>query len=180
MVYALTRRAASDLGRQMAEGRFHKRYLAIVRGLPEPDQGELRDWLYRDRAQRRTVPVPPGTEGGRPAALRYETLAAAEDRTLLAVELLTGRTHQIRCQLAARGWSIVGDRKYGPPETGAETLALWSCCLSFEHPRTGERLRFTRLPEPVPPWDGFAEGWEALSERFPTEGGTRGGRIISS
>lgn len=153
MVYARTRRAASELSAQIREGLFHKEYLAVVSGIPEAPQGELRDHLLRDTRRRRTLVVPEGTENAREASLSYRLIAAAGDTSLLAVMLHTGRTHQIRCQLSARGLPILGDVKYGGPG-GADT-ALWSHAISFLHPRTGERLAFTAAPPEKEPWNRF-------------------------
>lgn len=154
MVYARTRRAAADLGAQIAGGAFRKEYRAVVHGVPEPAEGVMRDWLWRDRAARTTYAVPAGTAEAREAALGYALLDAREGLSLLAVRLRTGRTHQIRCQMAARGLPIVGDRKYGVPD-GAGAAALWSHTVGFRHPRTGAWLVFSREPPPGPPWDLF-------------------------
>ena len=154
MVYARTRRAASDLGAQMAAGAFHKAYLAVVSGRPEVEEGTLRDFLHRDRSERRSRIVPEGTPLSQEALLDYRVLAVREGMSLLRVALRTGRTHQIRCQLSGHGWPIVGDGKYGgpPSETG---VALWSAELAFDHPRTGERLRFCCRPPAEWPWEVF-------------------------
>ncbi len=145
MVYARSRAAASILSAQIREGRFEKRYLAVVRGAPDAKSGELRDLLRRDRVSRRTeIADAPGRDV-REAVLRYETLDAAEGLTLLRVALETGRTHQIRVQFASRGLPLWGDGKYGLPEDAGE-IALWSYGLTFDHPETGERLTFTAPP----------------------------------
>ncbi len=154
MVYARTRRAASDLGAQMRSGRFRKRYLAVVHGAPSPAAGQMTDWLLRDRAARVTRAVPEGTPCAQYAALSYDTRGTAGPLSLVEIELRTGRTHQIRCQLSSRGLPLAGDRKYGGGEDGC-ALALWSFALAFDHPRTGERMAFTRPPDRLPPWDLF-------------------------
>ena len=151
MVYARTRRAASELSAQMREGLFHKTYLAVVSGTPETARAELFDWLQRDTRRHKTYVVPEGAENAQEATLSYETLASDEGTALLSVSLHTGRTHQIRCQLSAHGMPIVGDIKYGGCE--GPGVALWSHRLSFLHPRTGERLIFSALPSDPEPWD---------------------------
>lgn len=154
MVYARTKRAASDLGRQMDAGAFTKEYRAVVHGVPAEESGVMRDFLLRDTGRRMTSIAPEGTSGAQEALLDYRVLGMAEGMSLLAIRLHTGRTHQIRCQLAGRGLPIVGDRKYGVKD-GAENIALWSYCVGFSHPRTGEELVFTREPPDTYPWDRF-------------------------
>ena len=144
MVYARSRMAASLLSEQVRAGRFEKEYLAVVCGAPEPEAGELRDLLRRDRVSRRTEVVSAPGKDVREAVLRYETLEKAEGLTLLRVALETGRTHQIRVQLASRGLPIRGDGKYGT--AAEEGIALWSRRIAFDHPETGERMTFSAPP----------------------------------
>lgn len=154
MVYARTARAASDLGKQMQEGRFRKEYRAVLRGVPLEPEGTFRDLLIRDKALRKTfVTHTPGPEA-KEAVLDYTVLDSKNGLSLVAVRLHTGRTHQIRCQFASRGIPLAGDRKYG---TGEETgpIGLWSRALEFCHPRTGEMMRFEAPPPKCEPWDAF-------------------------
>ena len=155
MVYARTKRAASDLGRQIEDGAFQKKYLAVVSGTPAEPSAVLRHWLLRDRTARRTVVVGEGTDGAQEAILSYELMEAYGRRSLLSVRLYTGRTHQIRCQLSHIGHPILGDGKYGgaPDEAG---IALWSNCLRFLHPRTGEEMFFQAPPPAAEPWSRFS------------------------
>ena len=155
MVYARSRMAASLLSAQVRGGRFEKTYLAVVCGVPETDSGELRDLLRRDRLTRRTLVADAPGKDVREAVLRYETLERQEGLTLLRVALETGRTHQIRVQLASRGLPLWGDAKYGRAQT-VGTVALWSYSLTFDHPETGERLTFTAPPPGEQyPWSLF-------------------------
>jgi len=154
MAYARTRRAASDIGRQIKDGTFRKTYLAVVCGTPEEETGTLHHWLLRDRAVRRTLIVSEGTEGAQEAILDFTVLETREELSLLSVRLCTGRTHQIRCQLAHIGHPIVGDRKYGSGVDG-ESPALWSKEIRFLHPRTGEQMAFHRAPPGIDPWTRF-------------------------
>lgn len=154
MVYARTRRAAADLSRQMGEGRFQKTYMAVVQGVPDAPRGMMEDYLHRDRAARKTFVVDGDSPEAQRAVLSYECLKTAEGLSLLQIQLHTGRTHQIRCQLSSRSLPIVGDKKYGG--TGECPVALWSYSLRFFHPRTGEEMRFTHRPPEGYPWSLFA------------------------
>lgn len=155
MVYARTKRAASDLGLQIRTGVFDKEYLAIVHGAPSEDHGEWEDWLLRDRARRKTEVVPPNTPEARRAKLSWKLLRLQGDMSLLSIRLHTGRTHQIRSQLSARGLPIVGDRKYGSAD-GTENVALWSHKIAFMHPRDKSKLVFTHDAPNTYPWDMFS------------------------
>ena len=157
MVLARSAASASELSRQMREGEFHKEYLAVLHGRGE-DRGELRDLLRRDKARKMTFVAAAPAKGVQEAVLRYETLAAADDRSLVRVELETGRTHQIRVQFASRGLPLVGERKYATLDDGCE-LALWSHALRFRHPADGRAMSFTALPPRAEPWTAFPALW---------------------
>ena len=151
MVLARSASAASELSRQIRENEFGKEYLAVVHGVPEAEEGQLRDLLGRDKARRMTfVAAEPG-KGIQEAVLSYRVLNRADDLTRVRIRLHTGRTHQIRVQFASRGMALVGERKYDTREDPCE-IALWSCFLRFHHPVTGEELTFTRLPPEEYPW----------------------------
>ena len=151
MVLARNAAAASELSRQIREGSFEKKYLAVVHGAPEEDSGELRDLLGRDKARKMTFVAEAPGKGIQEAVLSYRVLNKAGDLSRVEVTLLTGRTHQIRVQFASRGMPLVGERKYSTLNDPCE-IALWSCYLRFHHPVTGEELTFTRLPPEEYPW----------------------------
>ena len=158
MVLAKSAEAASALSALIRAGRFEKRYLAVVHGETE-ERGKLRDLLARDRVKCMTyVAETPGRDA-REAVLRYETLGRSGGLCFVRIELLTGRTHQIRCQFASRGLPLVGDRKYGLPDDEGP-IALWSHELGFSHPADGRTLRFTAPPPPAAPWTLFFERGE--------------------
>ena len=151
MVLARNAAAASELSRQIREGSFEKKYLAVVHGAPEEDSGELRDLLGRDKARKMTFVAEALGKGIQEAVLFYRVLNKTGDLSRVEVTLLTGRTHQIRVQFASRGQPLVGERKYSTLDDPCE-IALWSCFLRFHHPVTGEELTFTRLPPEEYPW----------------------------
>ena len=153
MVLARSAQAAEALSRQIREGSFEKSYLAVTHG-ETPDAGSLRDLLWRDKARKMTFVVDAPGKGVQEALLDYETLGRARGMSLVKIRLHTGRTHQIRCQFAARGWPLAGERKYdtrGDPWP----LALLSCALRFRHPATGETMAFRLEPPPELPWTLF-------------------------
>jgi len=157
MVYARSAAAASDLSEEIREGSFHKTYLAVVHGKTEPE-AELRDLLLRNPAERKTYVTDTPQKGAQEAVLRYRTLACTEQEgeplSLVEIELLTGRTHQIRCQFSTRGLPLLGDRKYSTYADDCE-IALWSHSLQFHQPKTKEPLYFRLNPPPEYPWSLF-------------------------
>lgn len=163
MVLARSAESASALGRQIMDGGFEKEYLAVVRGAP-PERGTLRDLLARDKVRRRTFVADAPGPGVQPAELDYTVLARGAECSLLRIRLRTGRTHQIRAQFSARGWPLVGDRKYGG-EGEQGDIALWSARLAFRHPATGRPMDFRLPPPDAAPWTEF----EIRRETMETE-----------
>lgn len=143
MVYAKTAACAAHLSRQMTEGGFNKRYMAVLCGVPEAREGTLEDLLYHDRQKNKTYVVKRQRRGVKSARLSYSVLDEMTGRSLVDVKLYTGRTHQIRVQFASRRLPLLGDAKYGGDKQA--TVALWSYRLSFLHP-SGEAVSFVDLP----------------------------------
>ena len=141
MVFALTKEAAAALSAQMADRRATKEYVAEVCGVPSPAEGRMEDLLYFDRGRNRSYVVTRERRGVKRAALRYRVLGSENGISRVAVQLETGRTHQIRVQFASRKMPLVGDRAYGAPPC-EQPMALRACYLAFDHPRTGERMAF--------------------------------------
>lgn len=154
MVFAKTPAAAAGLSAAIARRDVQKEYLAVFSGSIQPQEGVLRDLLFRDTAKNKSYVVKRRRKGVREAELEYRLLDQAEGLCLVRVKLHTGRSHQIRVQFASRGLPLLGDRKYGSREQGC-TIALWSCRLSFPHPGSGEALDFIALPEAAYPWTAF-------------------------
>ena len=147
MVFAKTPEAAAFLSARMQDG-FSKEYLAVCEQTPPEDEAELADLLFHDRAKNKTYVVKRKRAGVKEAKLFYRVEArAADGRALLRIRLYTGRTHQIRVQLASRGCPLCGDKKYGAKSGGVLALCSWR--LSFPHPN-GQQLCFT-LPESLLP-----------------------------
>ena len=145
MVYARTPFGAAELSRAIAEGSMKKEYLAVVCGAPEESKGTLRDLLFYDRGRGKSFVVDRQRKGVKEAILDYEVIASKEGYSLLRIALHTGRTHQIRVQLASRGLPLCGDRRYGAPPSPF-AMGLCSVKLAFPHPKTRQSLSFTCLP----------------------------------
>lgn len=155
MVFARSAYAAGDLSRQIREGTLEKHYLAVVHGAPPEREGTLTDLLLRDKETRLTHVVSTRKAGVQEARLRYRVLDSRAGMTLVRIQLLTGRTHQIRVQFSSRGLPLVGDRRYGMADDPVSPIALWSCHLSFCHPESGVPMTFDLQPPAIPPWDTF-------------------------
>jgi 23S rRNA pseudouridine1911/1915/1917 synthase len=132
------------LQRAMAANRIEKDYLAIVHGKPSPLRGTIDLALDRDPWDRRRVTVT--DRGGQPSVTKYERLATTQAHSSVRCRLITGRTHQIRVHLAAKGWPIVGDATYGKA-AGFPRQALHAWKLRFKHPGTGLEMS---IEAPVP------------------------------
>lgn len=151
MVLARNASAASELSRQIREGSFQKEYLAVVHGCPESPQGTLTDLLLRCKQERKTYVVDHMEKAVQEAILNYRVLNQADGLSRVSIQLVTGRTHQIRAQFSSRNLPLVGDRKYSLLEDDCE-IALWSYRIGFSHPETGQRMAFSQEPPAVYPW----------------------------
>ncbi len=162
VLFSLDRATQAELDRQVAGHDMRKTYLAVVRGAFPGGERLIDRPIGRDRHDaRRMRACRPGQ--GKPAETRVRRVASAGGRSLLRVELLTGRRHQIRVHLASMGFPIVGDELYGGARS-AEGLLLHAWREEVVHPVTGRRLRLeTAWPErlwPVPP--PGARAWHAV------------------
>ena len=152
-IVLVTKRSAvyTALQRAMAANRIDKDYLAIVCGKPSPLRGTIDLALDRDPWDRRRVTV---TDRGQRSVTKYERLATTGAFSTVRCRLITGRTHQIRVHLAAKGWPIVGDQTYGsvsirlkPDTTKFPRQALHAWRLTFRQPTTGKELS---IEAPIP------------------------------
>lgn len=156
MVLARTPESASELSRQIREQAFQKEYLAVVHGCPDTPAGCYRDLLVRCKEEHKTYVTHTPGKGVQEAALTYQVLGRQETVSLVRIQLLTGRTHQIRAQFSSRELPLVGDRKYSllPDEC---PIALWSYTLSFRHPVSHSPISFTQRPPDIYPWNLFSD-----------------------
>lgn len=151
MVFAKTKMAAAELSRQITDGRVRKQYLAVICGKPIKKQGVLVDYLLKDARTNTSSIVPEGTKGAKRAELRYRIIAETPGYALAEIDLLTGRHHQIRVQMAGAGMPLAGDRKYNLSDAGQteKYVALAAHRLSFEHPVLKKEICFEGKPEGV-------------------------------
>ena len=155
MVFAKNQRAAARLSDQVQDGTMVKFYQAILTGELPDESGMLEDYLVKDGKTNTSKIVKKGTKGAKRAQLEYEVLDVFEtDQGVLSyvlIDLITGRHHQIRVQMAGRGAGIYGDTKYNPlfakTKKKYQQIALFATRLEFEHPVTGEHMIFKCEPE---------------------------------
>lgn len=159
MVFGLTPKATAKLCALVQDhAAFRKEYLAVLSAPPAEAEGRLTDHLFHDKQKNKAFVTDGGRKGSKEAVLDYRVLSTLPDgHTIVLVRLHTGRTHQIRVQLASRGLPLVGDGKYGSREK-APFIGLWAFRLSFLHPVTGKPISIEALPAPdVFPWSLFPQ-----------------------
>jgi 23S rRNA pseudouridine1911/1915/1917 synthase len=158
VVFGRDKQAAAALSRQFAAGEVEKRYLAIVSPAPDPAAGKLVHALIHDRKRRRARLAEASDKKAREAGLEYKTLGKSDRYTLLEVQLQGGRFHQIRAQLAAAGYPIKGDVKYGARRRNHDrSIHLHAWKLRLQSPATGQWLFFCApLPQGDPLWQFFS------------------------
>ena len=156
MVFAKTSKAASRLAEQMRNGDFEKKYLAVLVGTPKEPKGTLVNYLKKNPVNNMVYICTQTTDGAKMASLEYRVLEEKGGYCLADIKLHTGRTHQIRVQMAGISHPVYGDMRYGGENAKKGNLALWAYSLTFTHPVTKERLRFMLEPpaENVP-WKNF-------------------------
>ncbi|MBQ2639528.1 MAG: RluA family pseudouridine synthase [Bacilli bacterium] len=149
MVFAKTSKAAKRLSEQIKKHQFDKYYLAIVNGVLKED-GVLEDKLKKLDNGNTIV-----SDDGKESILNYKVLEVnkSNNMTLVKVNLITGRHHQIRVQFASRGYPLVGDQRYGKQDK--KQICLYAYKLEFIHPTTKEKLKFIKLPTKKGSWTLF-------------------------
>jgi 23S rRNA pseudouridine1911/1915/1917 synthase len=165
IIFAKTKRALETLEADFRARRVGKRYVACVEKEPEKPSGILENRLHWDRRRNFVRALPHGfeavgTAGSEEARLEYRLAGRSERYFFLEIELLTGKHHQIRAQLAAAGWPIRGDVKYGAKRTTRNgLLMLHARRLEFAQPRTRETLvLLAPFPDSEPLWAAYAVG----------------------
>ena len=162
VVFARTSKALTRLNKMFAEGEVHKTYWAICPLLPPLPTGEgmevgLTHWLVRNEKQNKSYAYDREVPHSKKAQLRYSIIGQGDRYQLLEVQLMTGRHHQIRCQLAKVGMPIKGDLKYGAPRSNPDgSISLHARRIEFIHPVSQQPIA---IEAPVP----ADKLWQALA-----------------
>ena len=157
LVFAKTSKAAARLSEQIKDGQMSKSYFAVTTMGEMKNKDHLVHYLKKDIKNNIVRLAPSSVEGSKRCELNYNVLQTNGDLNLVDVELLTGRTHQIRVQMSAIKHPIYADVKYGCDTKYKGNLALWSYSLKFYHPTTKKLMSF-RVSPPVDktPWNLFS------------------------
>lgn len=160
VIFAKTSKALVRLNEMIREGRIRKVYWALTENRPPEEHGELRHYILRDGRTNRSKALDTPRAEAKEARLRYRVIGAGTHYTLVEVELLTGRHHQIRAQLSKIGCPIRGDLKYGARRSlPGGGISLHSRRVEFEHPVRREPIAVTA---PVPAGDNLWACFEGL------------------
>jgi 23S rRNA pseudouridine1911/1915/1917 synthase len=157
MLMAQHEKAAAALNELMRDGLIKRTYLAVVREAPAEPEGVLKHAIVKLAKTNKTVAAP-ADQDGQQAELHYKTIGKTDFYTLLEINLITGRHHQIRAQLSAIGSPIKGDIKYGFRRGNLDrSIHLHAYRLQFPHPITGEAVDIVAPLPQEPLWQALAE-----------------------
>ncbi len=158
VVFARTSKALSRLNDMFRNGEVHKTYWAITKNKPAEDEDTLVNWIVRNEKQNKSYVYDKEVPGAKRAELKYRVIAHTENYHLLEVHLLTGRHHQIRCQLAHMDCAIKGDLKYGAPRSNPDgSISLLSREVAFIHPVSKKEIKAESLIPDDRLWRDIAE-----------------------
>ena len=161
VVFARTSKALARMNTLISSREVKKTYWAIVKGVPPENHGHLIDYLWKNETQNKSYIVPETRKGALRAELEYNLLAKGKDYSLLEVNLMTGRHHQIRVQLAAIGCIIKGDLKYGSQRSNPDgSIHLHARKIEFSHPIKQTPMVIYALPPKERMWLIFKDLWE--------------------
>lgn len=149
VIFARTSKALERLNKMLRDGEIHKTYWALVEGHPEKDQATLENYLISDGRINKTFISRQSNPEAKKSILEYTTIAKGDRYTLLEVNLLTGRKHQIRAQLSSIGHPIKGDLKYGARRSNPDGgISLQAHRIRFIHPVSRQPIDISLPPAP--------------------------------
>ena len=164
VLFAKTAEAMALFSAQFQARAVQKDYLAMVQNLPPKPQDTLVHFLKKNQAKNTSTVFQEEKPGTERAELRYQLLDSSKHYHLLHIQLVTGRHHQIRAQLAAIGCPIKGDVKYGARRSNPDrSIHLHAWRLAFDHPATGERIVLEANPPDEVLWNALGPGKEGFS-----------------
>ena len=144
MVFAKTSKAAKRLNEQIKNHEFKKTYLAVLDGTLKNKNDKLVNYLYKDEKLKKSMVVDKSHLKAKLSELNYEVIGYNDDKTLVKINLITGRHHQIRVQFSNIGYPLVGDQLYG--KENKKQIMLYAYKLEFIHPTTKEKMTYKILP----------------------------------
>lgn len=166
VVYARTREAAASMGAFFSNGTVRKRYWAAVSASPGTTEGSLEHYILHDRRMNKAICSDSFREGSRFCRTGYRIFGRSERYWFLELEPETGRTHQLRAQLAATGCPIKGDQKYGARRGNRNRLIhLHAFSLAFPHPAGGTPVQIDAEPPDDPVWTAAIEAYRRFSDQ---------------
>lgn len=166
LVFARTSKAAARLSEQVRTHELNRQYVCVVEG-NAPDQFTYVDYLVKDEENNMVKVIPPYLKlQGKEAILHGRTIARKGGLSLVAIQLETGRAHQIRVQMQHAGFPLWGDNRYGNGKRGQQ-IALWGMRLSFAHPITKENMMFISPAPESQPWLMFERELRGLETIWP-------------
>jgi len=144
VIFARTSKALARMNKILHDREIEKKYWAIVKECPAEAEASLVNYLKKNEEKNKSFVCSPDVPGAQRAELKYRVLAKSEQYALVEVELMTGRHHQIRLQLATIGCPIRGDLKYGFPRSNPDaSISLHSRSVKFIHPVSKEVISIT-------------------------------------
>lgn len=149
VIFARTSKALTRLNEMLRKGEIHKTYWALVEGTPERKEAVLENWLQSDGRLNKTRIVDKTAPDAKLARLHYRTIAVGDRYSILEINLLTGRKHQIRAQLSGIGHPIKGDLKYGARRSNPNGgISLLAKRIEFIHPVSKQPIELETSPLP--------------------------------
>lgn len=156
MVFARTSKAASRISEQIRNKTFEKLYYCILSNSSINNDGTLKDYLLKNESDNIVKVVSSHTKGAKECILKYKVLCKKNELCKVEVQLITGRSHQIRVQFSNISAPLLGDKKYGENKNlEIKDIALWAYKISFNHPITKIRLDFIKEHPETYPWNVF-------------------------